>query len=51
MTNREIGAIFGSVSYSAMAKANESFLTRLKENRTLRKKVQQLSRILSNVKG
>ena len=51
MTNRDIGNLFGAMSYSAVAKAYTRFTTRLSEDRTLRRKVGQVSAVLSNFKG
>jgi chromosomal replication initiation ATPase DnaA len=51
MTNGDIGNLFGAMSYSAVAKAYARFSTRLSEDKTLRKKVGQVSALLSTFKG
>jgi REP element-mobilizing transposase RayT len=51
MTNRAIGAVFGGVSYSAVAKVNERLSRQLAGNDVLRKRVRQLEQRLSRVKG
>ena len=51
MTNKEIGRLVGGLSYSAVTRARERFLEKTKKDRGLRKKVEKISAILSNVKG
>jgi len=51
MTNRDIGDLFGAMSYSAVAKAHARFNTRLSEDKALRRKVGQVRALLSNFKG
>ena len=51
MTNREIGRLIVGLSYSVVTRARERFLERTKKDRGLRKKVEKISAILSNVKG
>jgi hypothetical protein len=43
--------MFGGVSCSAIAKANERFSVKIMKDRTLRKTVDKISRKLSYVKG
>jgi chromosomal replication initiation ATPase DnaA len=51
MTNKEIGNLFGAMSYSAVAKVYARFGTRLSEEKTLRRKVREVSALLSKFKG
>ena len=51
MTNNEIGELFGSLSYSAVAKIKQRFSRKLLKDRSLRKRIEKLSRKMSNVKG
>jgi len=48
LTNREIGDIFGDISYSAVTKAYQRFKEKMNKDKTLRDKVRE---IISNVKG
>lgn len=48
MTNRQLGELFGGISYSAVAKAHHRFEACLKKDNKLKKTV---SSIMSNVKG
>jgi len=43
MTNRQIGDMFGGVSYSAVLKANERFSAKAKKSRTLKRTVDKMS--------
>ena len=47
MTNRQIGELFGDLSYSAVAKAHQTLSTKLKKDRSLRKRVQEITSNLS----
>lgn len=47
LPNRQIGELFGDLSYSAVAKAYQRFVVRLKEDTSLRKVVERCSRALS----
>ena len=51
VTNGQIADMFGGVSFSAIAKANERFSVKIKKDRTLRKAVDKISRKMSFVKG
>lgn len=48
LTNRQIGSLFGNLSYSGVAKANQRFLEKIKRDSGLKKKIEK---IISNVKG
>jgi len=50
MTNGQIGELFGSMSYSAVAKAHKRFSTELGSNKPLRKRIETIKTDLSNVK-
>jgi len=47
MTNRQIGELFGDLSYSAVAKAHQRLSTKLKKDRSLRKRFQEITSNLS----
>jgi putative transposase len=47
LPNRQIGELFGDLSYSAVAKAYQRFAVRLNEDTSLRKVVEKCSRALS----
>ena len=51
LTNREIGRLFGGMTYSAVAKTHERFSEKLKKDRTLAREVQRIMKEMSNVKG
>ncbi|NIR12420.1 MAG: transposase, partial [Desulfobacterales bacterium] len=51
MTNRRIGEIFGAMSASGVAKANQRFGKKLERDNSLRKRVEKIRIILSHVKG
>jgi chromosomal replication initiation ATPase DnaA len=48
LTNRQIGSLFGNLSYSGVAKANQRFSEKTKRDNGLKRKIEQ---IMSNVKG
>ncbi|MCL4557307.1 MAG: hypothetical protein M1491_01490, partial [Deltaproteobacteria bacterium] len=50
-TNKEIGALFGGVSYSAVSKTYQRMLERLQTDLKLRKKIEAIDASMSNVKG
>jgi REP element-mobilizing transposase RayT len=50
LTNRQIGQMFGDMSYSAVTKAYQRFSAELKKNRRLRKDLQEILAVLSKVK-
>ncbi len=41
-TNKEIGDLFGNISYSAVAKANKRFLKEMKKDSALRKNIEEI---------
>ena len=43
MTNRQIGDMFGGLSYSAVSKANERFSAKVKKSKTLKRTVDKMS--------
>ena len=49
--NSQIADMFGGVSCSAIAKANERFLAKIMKDRALRKTVDKISRKMSYVNG
>ena len=51
MTNRQIGDMFGGLSYSAVSKANERFSAKAKKSRTLKRTVNKISDKMSYVNG
>ncbi len=51
ITNGQIADMFGGVSFSAIAKANERFSAKIMKDRTLRKTGDKISRKMSYVKG
>jgi len=51
MTNSQIGELFGSLSYSAVAKAYLRFGTKLETEKPLKKRIETVRSSLSNVKG
>jgi hypothetical protein len=51
MTNRQIGDLFGRVSYSAVAKARERFTAQLSRDRSLRRTIQEITARLSHING
>jgi putative transposase len=51
LTNKQIGNLFGDLSYSAVSKANQRFIADMKKDRKLRKKVDAIMKIMSHVKG
>lgn len=50
-TNQEIGELFGSISYSAIAKTYQRFSEQIKEDERLREMVERVEEKLSFVKG
>jgi len=51
VTNKQIGDLFGGVSFTAVSKANQRFMMRMKKDRKLRKRVDDIMRNMSHVKG
>jgi putative transposase len=48
LTNRQIGQLFGNLSYSGVAKVNQRFSEKIKRDNILTKKIEK---VMSNVKG
>lgn len=51
ITNKRIGDMFGGLSFSAVSKVNQRFSIRIKNDRKLRRKVEEILNNLSYVKG
>jgi putative transposase len=51
LSNPEIGAAFGNITYSAVTKAMGRLSARMSEDQRLRKEVEELERQMSTVKG
>jgi len=51
MTNKQIGQLFGGLSNSAVAKAYQRFSAKVRTERSLRKRLEEISANLSQVKG
>jgi REP element-mobilizing transposase RayT len=51
LTNRQIGEIFGGLTYSAVAKIYKRFSEKREKDRTLKKRLKKLTSQISNVKG
>ena len=51
ITNKQIGDLFGGLSFTAVSKANQRFIMRMKKDRNIRKKVDDIVRSMSHVKG
>ena len=51
MTNRQIGELFGGLSYSAIAKVHQRLSAKLRNDQSLRKTVEHIMTNLSLVKG
>ena len=51
MSNKQIGHLFGGLSYSAVAKVYQRFSAEAKPNKALRKILKELRVDLSSVKG
>ena len=49
--NPEIGARFGGLSYSAIAKVVKRFEVQMRDDRGLRKRIEKIEQLMSNVKG
>ena len=49
MPNKQIGDLFGGLSYSAVAKANERFSAKVKNNKALKNRVNRISNKMSYV--
>jgi REP element-mobilizing transposase RayT len=50
MTNRQIGGLFGGISYSAVAKAHQRFSVKVMKDRSLQKTVKEIRGRMSHVK-
>jgi chromosomal replication initiation ATPase DnaA len=51
LTNKQLGQLFGNISYSAVAKVCQRFSKKLEKDIVLKKKVGEIKRNMSNVKG
>lgn len=51
LTNREIGSLLGGISYSAITRVYQRFGEKIVKERDLRKQIEEIGNILSNVKG
>jgi chromosomal replication initiation ATPase DnaA len=51
LTNREIGSFFGGISYSGITRVYQRFGEKVLEHKDLRKRIEEIGDILSNVKG
>jgi putative transposase len=51
LTNREIGSFFGGISYSGITRVYQRFGEKVLEHRDLKKQIEEIGNILSNVKG
>ena len=51
LTNKQIGQLFGHITYSAVGKAYQRFSTKLAKDRPLRKMVEEIMTKMSHVKG
>lgn len=51
MTNKQIGQLFGDISYSAVTKVYQRFSAKLRNNKSLRKSIEEIRTNLSQVKG
>jgi len=51
VTNRQIGELFGDISYSAVAKAYQRFKKQLEKDKALRRKIVKIEKEMSYVKG
>ena len=50
MTNRRVGELFGDLSYSAVAKAQQRFSAKLDKDRSVRKIINKITAKMSHVK-
>ena len=51
LTNRELGKLFGTISYSAVSKASARFNEKLDADAPLRKRLERIESEMSHVKG
>ena len=51
VSNKQIGDLFGSLSFTAVSKANQRFMMRMIKDRKLRRRVDDILRNMSHVKG
>jgi len=51
ITNKQIGELFGGLSFSSVAQANSRFSRKLMNDKILRKSVEEILDKLSHVKG
>ena len=50
ISNRQIGDLFGGLSFTAVSKANQRFVIRMKKDRKLRRSVDDILSNMSQVK-
>jgi chromosomal replication initiation ATPase DnaA len=50
-TNKDIGSLFGGMSYSAVTKAFQRYKKKLEDNRGLRNKIRDLEKKMSTFKA
>jgi len=50
LTNREVGSFFGGISYSGITRVYQRFGQKMLKHRYLRKQIEEIGNILSNVK-
>jgi len=51
LTNKEVGSFFGGISYSAITRVYQRFGEKMLKHRDLRKQIEEIGNILSNIKG
>jgi REP element-mobilizing transposase RayT len=51
ITNKQIGDLFGGLSFTAVSKANQRFMMRMKNDKKLRRRVDDVLRNMSHIKG
>jgi len=49
--NKQLGDLFGGLSYSAVSKVNQRFAEKLKKDKRLRRRVENIIDSMSYVKG
>ncbi len=49
--NKQLGDLFGGLSYSAVSKVNQRFTEKLKKDKRLRRRVENITDSMSYVKG
>jgi hypothetical protein len=51
ITNKQVEDLFGGLSITAVSKANQRFMMRIKKDRKLRRRLGDVLRNMSHVKG